>query len=297
MMMAVIFMMLAAFPLAISGFFVSSRRMGFYVDAISHSAVAIYSIFIFLLGSLISVQDLISVKGEWDMVLAVVAVGLAGALISFRLFEDVSSREPWMGEIFVGSLGVASLFLSWMPLRGMDFDSLFIGQLLLLKPLDIAMMVGLAGLMGMAYVKYHPHWHVFFADRHLYRHLFGNAMFPIFVFFLMTSTLIAILVQSVGIILTFAWMIFPSRWAFRVSGGSIKWTLAFCPLWIVGLGGLGISLSYWANLPAGPTCALVWLIPEWVWGFVSQGSGGMGLLSSPSPGKSGVLGSSPKNRG
>ena len=260
---AVVFMALLAFPLGVAGFFISARRMGFYVDAIAHSAMAIYTIFIFLW------MAWFGLGGHLDVWVAIAVVGILGAVISFRLFSDYGSREPWMGEVFVGALATAAIFLSKMPVRGIDFDALFMGQVLFLKPLDFQLAASLTILFALGMLLYRSKWQLFFVDRHLFRHYYGQDRLSMFVLYFLMSSLVACLVQSVGIILTFAWLMFPGRVA-RYFTRTMRVTLLLSMGLILGMGVLGLWVAYVVDIPAGPTCAGLWAI-------IAAGLAGLGF--------------------
>ena len=251
----ILFVFITSIPLSIAGFFISSRRMGFYVDAISHSAMSLFTMLTFLWFAWI--------QGglEWGIWFAILGAGLAGALMSFRLFHDFNNKEPWMGEIFVLTLSLAALFMSKMPLRGIDFEGLFLGQLLLLTPLDFQISVVICAVLAFSYVVWGSRWHLFFLDRYLFRQYYGSRSLGIFWLFFLISILIAFLVQSVGFILSFAWLIFPCRFVHQRIA-SIWGTLIVSILLINGMAWVGFGVSYIVDIPVGPTCAILWVILE-----------------------------------
>ncbi len=252
----ILFLGLLLIPLMISGFFISSKKMGFYVDAVSHSSMAIFTVLllIFSVG-----QDLGPATSVW---LAVCGVGILGAGISFRLFQwDRQSQEPWMGELFVGSLALSAIVISKFPLQGVDFDALFLGQLLLLKQVDLHIGAFFALIFLGAYGVYGNAWQLFFMDRELYRHVYGARRLPLVVLFFLMTALIGFMVQSVGLIFTFAVLIFPGRLAHKLSAST--WGIWFCMAGgILILGIAGLRVGYVLDFPVGPTCALLWLFAD-----------------------------------
>lgn len=267
---ALVFLVLSVCPLVLAGYFVSSRRMGFFVDAVAHSTLALFSVLVLVFSAWMSIGPDLSI---W---FAVLGIGGIGACVSFRLFGHGRSQEPWMGEIFVGSLAIAAIVFSQFPLGGIDFDALFVGQILLIKPIDFHILLLLNAGFLIAYGVYGRRWHLFFVDRSLYRHFFGPTRWPVFVLFFLMTSLIGFLVQSIGIIYCFALLVFPVRWASRFGARlvSVFWVSAVSIVWV---GFLGLVLSYWLDVPAGPMGALLWVVVELIcWGVPARLLGRLG---------------------
>lgn len=255
----VIFLALSCWPVAVAGQSVSTKRMGFYVDAVAHSALAFFSIFIAIV---VSMGLSPSGYGVW---LAVGGVGVIGALMSYRLFHEGMSSEPWMGEIFVLSLAAASIALSKIPLTGIDLGRLFMGQFLLIRSFDIQLLLIINGVFLAAYALYGRRWHVFFWDSHLYRHIYGKSWWPLLVLFFLITALVGFLVQSVGLIYAFALMIFPGRTALMLRP-TVRGSMILSGVLIFTLGCVGLWLSYMLDIPAGPTCAATLVITDLIVG-------------------------------
>jgi ABC-type Mn2+/Zn2+ transport system permease subunit len=245
----ILFLMLSAVPLAVSGYVVSAKRMGFYVDGVAHSSLAVFSILMVLvvIGLGGSTQ-----LGVW---LSVLVMGVIGATLSLKLIRRSESGEPWMGEVFILSLAIAAIVLSKYSLAGINLSQLFLGQFLLVEWTDIQILLAFNLLFIGLSAKFGRQWRLFFWDPSLYRHVFGVSKVPLWTFFFLVTALIGFLVQAVGLIFAFALLIIPGQLAshfwksfqFRMGGiGGI----------VIGGGFLGLALSMLLDWPAGPTCAL-----------------------------------------
>lgn len=261
----ILFLILAAWPVAVAGHYASAKRMGFYVDAVAHSALAVFSIFMVLS---VLLEQLSTSMAIWFSILG---VGGMGAWLSTRLLHVGSSQgyprqnslrgEPWMGEIFVLSLAASSIVLSKVPLAGIDFGRLFLGQFLWVKPLDLHILITFNILFLLAFIFWGRRWHVFFWDPFLYRHIYGRSRIALWILFFLMTSLVGFLVQSVGVIYAFALMIFPGRTAHMLASSMPK-GFVLTALLVCVMGMLGLWLSYVFDIPSGPACAVFLVLAD-----------------------------------
>ncbi len=225
--------------------FIVLRRYALLADALSHSllpGVALGAIFWGL-------QPMGLFSGA---LLAALLVVLGGKVISSssRLKDDTS-----IGALYIVSFALGVIMLKYSKVR-VDLGHFLFGNVLGLSNLDLWLTYGLSALILMVLTVVH---------RQLLLVLFDSAValslgvrvarFDYLLIALMVIAMISSL-QAVGVVLSLGLLILPAATIYLLSDSfsTMVWGGAS-----LGAGGAvaGLFLSYWADLPSGPSIVLV----------------------------------------
>ena len=241
MVRALITAILSGVMLSVLGSFTINKNMGFMADAMAHSTLPIIAVGVFF-GFSIS---------ELGAPAAVVIALLLGFIIkNTDIGEDTS-----IGIIFSSLFALGFVLISVLDVS-INLEDLLFGQILAVSSFDVAVIFALF-LIVLSILF------IFFKQILFYsfdpigaevRNL--NVSFLNYLFLIILSLSIVGSLQTVGIVLVLSMLLIPAASAKLVSKTFIS------PIRISALfGGIasvsGLYLSYYFNLPSGPTMSLV----------------------------------------
>ncbi|MEJ2689308.1 MAG: metal ABC transporter permease [Deltaproteobacteria bacterium] len=240
--------LLASVAFGIIGSYVVARRISYLAGAIAHS----------VLGGIGCALYLQKAKGYlWmEPVYGAVTAALLSALLIGLVSLYAKQREDTViGAIWSIGMAVGLLFIAKTPGYVEPMSYLF-GNILLLTSEDIWMVVGLDLIIVLAgVIFYHKLLAVCFDEE--FARLRG---IPVQVFYLlllgMTALTIVLLVRVVGIVMVVALLTLPAAVAsyfVRSLWQMMVLATVLCMLFI----GSGLSISFNADLPAGPSIIMV----------------------------------------
>ncbi|MBI2416132.1 MAG: metal ABC transporter permease [Candidatus Kerfeldbacteria bacterium] len=227
---------------AFLGVFVTLRNMSFYTDAIAHSALAGIA-----LGLLLHLPPL------WATILFCILLGLITAYVKQR---SQVSTDTVIGVLFAGGIALGIVLISQLEGYRADLFSLLFGDILAVSWNDIIISAGLSIIIVLFLLATGKRLvlSTFSSDFSYVRGV--NAKAIDYAFFVITALTIAVGIQSIGIVLITGLLIIPAATS-RNLARSFK-QLAFIAALVSVIATLGgITLSYYFNLPSGPTIILV----------------------------------------
>lgn len=241
MVRALITAILSGVMLSVLGSFTINKNMGFMADAMAHSTLPIIAVGVFF-GFSIS---------ELGAPAAVVIALLLGFLIkNTDIGEDTS-----IGIIFSSLFALGFVLISVLDVS-INLEDLLFGQILAVSSFDVAVIFALF-LIVLSILF------IFFKQILFYsfdpigaevRNL--NVSFLNYLFLIILSLSIVGSLQTVGIVLVLSMLLIPAASAKLVSKtfiSSIRISALFGGIASVS----GLYLSYYFNLPSGPTMSLV----------------------------------------
>lgn len=233
---------LAAGPL---GCFIVWRRMAYFGDTVSHSA---------LLG--VALGFLMDV----NLTLAVFAVAglVALGLLAMQRANHLSS-DAILGILSHSTLAIGLVIVAFMAWLRIDLMAYLFGDILAVTPGDIAVIYG-AGAAALAVLA--AIWTRLLADTASHELASAEGLRPgitRFIFMLLVAAVVAMTMKVVGILLITALLIIPAAAARHFSGTPERMALIAAGLGVVSVAA-GLHGSLYLDTPAGPSIVVAALV-------------------------------------
>jgi zinc transport system permease protein len=227
---------------AVLGVFVTLRNMSFYADAISHSALAGIA-----LGLLLNISPFLSA------VVFCIILGIGTVFIKHR---SQASIDTVIGILFAGGLSLGVVLLSLLQGYRNDLFSFLFGDILAITWDDIALAAGLGAviLTFLLFTSKRLLLSTFSTDFSYVRGIDVRRLE--YAFFIITSLTIALSIKMIGIILITGLLIIPAAIAKNIAQ-SFKQTVIYSMIASIVSTLIGITISYYLNIPSGPAIILV----------------------------------------
>jgi ABC-type Mn2+/Zn2+ transport system permease subunit len=227
--------------LSILGPFAINRNMGFMADAIAHATLPIIAVGVFLGFS-------ISELGVPAAILIAIFLGLI--IKNTNVGEDTA-----IGIIFSSFFALGFVLISLLNVT-VNLEDLLFGQILAVSTSDVYIVVSLLLIVLTVVIVYFKQL-LFYSFDPIGAEVKGlNTTFLNYLFLILLSIAIVGSLQTVGIILVLSMLIIPAASAKLVTDTfvtSIKISLLFGIISSIS----GLYLSYFLNLPSGPSMSLV----------------------------------------
>jgi ABC-type Mn2+/Zn2+ transport system permease subunit len=225
--------------------FIVLRRYALLADALSHSLLPGVALGVIFWG----LQPMGLFAGA---LLAALLVVLGGKMISSssRLKDDTS-----IGALYIISFALGVILLNYSSAR-VDLSHFLFGNVLGLSNMDIWLTYGLSALILIVLSIVHRHLLLALFDSTVALSLgIRVARFDYLLIALMVTAMISSL-QAVGVVLSLGLLILPAATMYLLSDSFALMVWGGATL---GAGGAvaGLLLSYWADLPSGPSIVLV----------------------------------------
>lgn len=228
---------------ALLGVFVTARKMAFFSDTVAHASLA---------GT--AVAFLVGLSEPTPGMLAV-SLAVAAAIIWLRERSGLYN-DTIMALLLTGSVAVGTVILS--RLRGFrgELHRVLFGDILAVGPIELWLAGGLLALVVIGCARFLSPLSLITANEDL-AHVTG---IPVrwfnYGFVLVLTLTVTVTIRLVGILLVGALLVIPPAAARMVSRTLRQeiWISVGCGL-LSGLG--GVSVSYAADIPCGPSIVLV----------------------------------------
>jgi ABC-type Mn2+/Zn2+ transport system permease subunit len=227
--------------LSILGPFAINRNMGFMADAMAHATLPIIAVGVFLGFS-------ISELGVPAAILIAIFLGLI--IKNTNVGEDTA-----IGIIFSSFFALGFVLISLLNVT-VNLEDLLFGQILAVSTSDVYIVVSLLLIVLTVVIVYFKQL-LFYSFDPIGAEVKGlNTTFLNYLFLILLSIAIVGSLQTVGIILVLSMLIIPAASAKLVTDTfvtSIKVSVLFGIISSIS----GLYLSYFLNLPSGPSMSLV----------------------------------------
>ena len=227
------------------GCFIIWRRMSFFGDTLSHSA---------LLGVGISLM----LHTNQTLTVFVIALAIAAALYGLRSRAQLSS-DASLGILSHGALALGLLMVSFLPPSQIDFTAIFFGDILATSHQDIYIV--LTGLViGSLILKliWRPLL-IATVNQDIAKAEKTGTNRAEFIFTLLLTMVIALSIKIVGVLLISALLIIPAAGARQIAKAPESMAILASFLGCLSIiGGLWGSLEF--DLPSGPAIVTIALI-------------------------------------
>jgi ABC-type Mn2+/Zn2+ transport system permease subunit len=227
--------------LSILGPFAINRNMGFMADAMAHATLPIIAVGVFLGFS-------ISELGVPAAILIAIFLGLI--IKNTNVGEDTA-----IGIIFSSFFALGFVLISLLNVT-VNLEDLLFGQILAVSTSDVYIVISLLLIVFTVVIVYFKQL-LFYSFDPIGAEVKGlNTTFLNYLFLILLSISIVGSLQTVGIILVLSMLIIPAASAKLVTDTfvtSIKVSVLFGIISSIS----GLYLSYFLNLPSGPSMSLV----------------------------------------
>ena len=233
--------LLSGTMLSILGTFTINKNMGFMADAMAHATLPIIAVGVFFGFS-------ISELGAPAAIL--IALFLGFIIKNTNIGEDTS-----IGIIFSSFFALGFILISVLDVS-INLEDLLFGQILAVSPSDVAVISTLFVVVLITLFIFFKQILFYSFDPIGAQVTDLNVTFLNYLFLIILSLSIVSSLQTVGIVLVLSMLLIPAAAAKLVSRtftGSIKISAIFGATSSVA----GLYLSYYFNLPSGPTMSMV----------------------------------------
>ena len=223
------------------GSFMVWRRMAYFGDTLSHSA---------LLG--VSIGFIASINIDFSILLLCF---LVAALMTFFQREDKLGNDTLLGILAHSALALGMIILSFVENLNFDIESYLFGDILAVTDNDIWTMWGVSLVALLILSKIWKPLLSISVHKELAQVEGVNVALHSFLYLLMIASLVAVAIKIVGVLLITALMIIPAATARRFSNTPEQMALI-----AVAVGGLALILGLFGSLqwdtPTGPSIVI-----------------------------------------
>tara|TARA_Y100000748_G_scaffold53132_1_gene41359 strand:+ start:464 stop:1309 length:846 start_codon:yes stop_codon:yes gene_type:complete len=241
MIRSLITAILSGIMLPALGSFTINRNMGFMADAMAHATLPIIAIGVFF--------------GLSISVLGVPAAILIALLLGFIIKNTEVGEDTAIGIIFSSFFALGFILISVFNVS-INLEDLLFGQILAVSTFDVFVVLGLFIIVMSIFLIFFKQL-LFYSFDPIGAKVRGlNVSFLNYLFLIILSLAIIGSLQTVGIILVLSMLIIPSAAAKLITKtfvNSIIFSVAFGVVASIS----GLYLSYFFNLPSGPSMSIV----------------------------------------
>ena len=241
MIRSLITAVLSGIMLPILGSFTINRNMGFMADAMAHATLPVIAIGVF--------------GGFSISVLGIPAAILIALILGLIIRNSAVGEDTAIGIIFSSFFALGFILIKILNVS-VNLEDLLFGQILAVSTFDVIMISILFFTVFVILVVFFKQL-LFYSFDPVGAQVRGlNVSFLNYLFLIILSLVIIGSIQTVGIILVLSMLIIPAaaaKLATKTFINSIKLSIFFGVISSVS----GLYLSYYFNLPSGPSMSLV----------------------------------------
>ena len=241
MIRSLITAVLSGIMLPALGSFTINRNMGFMADAMAHATLPVIAIGVFF--------------GLSISVLGAPAAILIALLLGFIIKNTEVGEDTAIGIIFSSFFALGFILISVFNVS-LNLEDLLFGQILAVSTFDVFIVFGLFIIVMSIFLIFFKQL-LFYSFDPIGAKVRGlNVSFLNYLFLIILSLAIIGSLQTVGIILVLSMLIIPSAAAKLITKtfvNSIIFSVAFGVVASIS----GLYLSYFFNLPSGPSMSII----------------------------------------
>ena len=241
MIRSLITAILSGIMLPALGSFTINRNMGFMADAMAHATLPIIAIGVFF--------------GLSISVLGVPAAILIALLLGFIIKNTEVGEDTAIGIIFSSFFALGFILISVFNVS-INLEDLLFGQILAVSTFDVFVVLGLFIIVMSIFLIFFKQL-LFYSFDPIGAKVRGlNVSFLNYLFLIILSLAIIGSLQTVGIILVLSMLIIPSAAAKLITKTFVNSIIISVVFGLVASVS-GLYLSYFFNLPSGPSMSIV----------------------------------------
>ena len=227
--------------LSLLGPFAVNRNMGFMADAMAHATLPIIAVGVFF--------------GFSISELGVPASVLIAIFLGFIIKNTNIGEDTAIGIIFSSFFALGFVLISILDVT-INLEDLLFGQILAVSTFDVFIVVGMCLVVLGTMIIFYKQL-LFYSFDPIGAEVKGlNISFLNYLFMILLSVAIVASLQTVGIILVLSMLLIPaaaSKLVTSTFNSSIRISIVFG----ISSSVIGLYLSYFFNLPSGPSMSLV----------------------------------------
>ena len=241
MLRSLVTAIISGMMLPMLGSFTINRNMGFMADAMAHATMPIIAVGVFL--------------GFSISALGVPAAIFVALFLGFVIKNTNIGEDTSIGIIFSSFFALGFVLISLLNVS-INLEDLLFGQILAVSYFDMYAILALFIVLLIIFLAFYKQM-LFYSFDPIGSQIRGlNTSFLNYLFLIMLSLAIIGSLQTVGIILVLSMLIIPAASA-KLLSRTFNYTTAIGVIFGVISSVSGLLLSYYFNLPSGPSMALI----------------------------------------
>mgnify|MGYP001284076496 FL=1 len=241
MLRSLVTAIISGMMLPMLGSFTINRNMGFMADAMAHATMPIIAVGVFL--------------GFSISALGVPAAIFVALFLGFVIKNTNIGEDTSIGIIFSSFFALGFVLISLLNVS-INLEDLLFGQILAVSYFDMYAILVLFIVLLIIFLAFYKQM-LFYSFDPIGSQIRGlNTSFLNYLFLIMLSLAIIGSLQTVGIILVLSMLIIPAASA-KLLSRTFNYTTAIGVIFGVISSVSGLLLSYYFNLPSGPSMALI----------------------------------------
>ena len=241
MLRSLITAIISGMMLPMLGSFTINRNMGFMADAMAHATMPIIAVGVFF--------------GFSISALGVPAAIFVALFLGFVIKNTNIGEDTSIGIIFSSFFALGFVLISLLNVS-INLEDLLFGQILAVSYFDVFAILTLFIVLLFFFLVFYKQL-LFYSFDPIGAQIRGlNTSFLNYLFLIMLSLAIIGSLQTVGIILVLSMLIIPAASA-KLLSRTFNYTTAIGVIFGVISSVSGLLLSYYFNLPSGPSMALI----------------------------------------
>ena len=241
MLRSLVTAIISGMMLPMLGSFTINRNMGFMADAMAHATMPIIAVGVFL--------------GFSISALGVPAAIFVALFLGFVIKNTNIGEDTSIGIIFSSFFALGFVLISLLNVS-INLEDLLFGQILAVSYFDMYVILALFIALLIIFLAFYKQM-LFYSFDPIGSQIRGlNTSFLNYLFLIMLSLAIIGSLQTVGIILVLSMLIIPAASA-KLLSRTFNYTTAIGVIFGVISSVSGLLLSYYFNLPSGPSMALI----------------------------------------
>ena len=241
MLRSLVTAIISGMMLPMLGSFTINRNMGFMADAMAHATMPVIAVGVFF--------------GFSISALGVPAAILVALFLGFVIKNTNIGEDTSIGIIFSSFFALGFVLISLLNVS-INLEDLLFGQILAVSYFDMYAILALFIVLLIIFLAFYKQM-LFYSFDPIGAQIRGlNTSFLNYLFLIMLSLAIIGSLQTVGIILVLSMLIIPAASA-KLLSRTFNYTTIIGVVFGVISSVSGLLLSYYFNLPSGPSMALV----------------------------------------
>lgn len=190
--------------------------------------------------------------------------GLVFAVIASLSVGRIKRRTGTNADTIIsmfwsGGMAMGILFIALTPGYPPDMTSYLFGDILTVNNFYLYVMIALTLIVIAIVVSIFNYWKIYLFDEEYAKIMGIKVIVMEIILYTLVSLSIVILIKVVGVILSIALLTIPPAIA-RLYTYELKWMMVLATLLGMVFGLIGLTLSYYLNIPSGATIILVAIV-------------------------------------
>lgn len=174
-----------------------------------------------------------------------------------------TNADTIISMFWSGGMAIGILFIALTPGYPPDMTSYLFGDILTVNDFYLYVMIALTLVVLIVVLSIFNYWKIYLFDEEYAKIMGIKVVVMEIILYTLVSLSIVILIKVVGVILSIAMLTIPPAIA-RLYTFELKWMMLFSIILGVFFGLVGLTLSYYLNIPSGATIILVAILSYFI---------------------------------